>query len=108
VGVATSTRIRPYYRTCTRTSNKRISYYRCIGQDGWRHPDGKRCTSAPVRADELDPLVWAEVRRLLEHPELVRAEIDHRLAAVRTEHPPPVAEKRSSAISLAPAPRSSG
>jgi site-specific DNA recombinase len=75
------------YRTCTRTSNKRISYYRCIGQDGWRHPDGKRCTSGPVRADELDPLVWAEVRRLLETPELVRAEIDRRLAAARTEHP---------------------
>ena len=75
------------YRTSTRTSNKRISYYRCIGQDGWRHPDGKRCTSRPVRADELDPLVWAEVRRLLRDPELVRAEIDRRLAAVRTEHP---------------------
>ena len=75
------------YRTSTRTSNKRISYYRCIGQDGWRHPDGKRCTSRPVRADELDPLVWAEVRRLLEHPELVQSEIDRRLAALRTEHP---------------------
>jgi site-specific DNA recombinase len=83
------------YRTSTRTSNKRISYYRCIGQDGWRHPDGKRCTSRPVRADELDPLVWAEVRRLLENPELVRAEIDRRLAAVRTEHP---AARRREAI----------
>jgi site-specific DNA recombinase len=76
-----------YYRTCTRTTNKRISYYRCIGQDGWRHPDGKRCSSRPVRADELDPLVWAEVRRLLEDPELVRTEIDRRLAALRSEHP---------------------
>ena len=75
------------YRTCTRTSNKRISYYRCIGQDGWRHVGGKVCTSRPVRADELDPLVWGEVRRLLENPELVRAEIDRRLAALRTEHP---------------------
>jgi site-specific DNA recombinase len=75
------------YRTSTRTSNKRISYYRCIGQDGWRHVGGKLCTSRPVRADELDPLVWAEVRRLLEDPELVRAEIDRRLAALRTEHP---------------------
>jgi len=75
------------YRTSTRTSNKRISYYRCIGQDGWRHPDGKRCTSHPIRADELDPLVWAQVRRLLEDPALVRAEIDRRLAAARTEHP---------------------
>ncbi len=77
------------YRSSTRTSNKRISYYRCIGQDGWRHPDGKRCTSRPVRADELDPLVWEEVRRLLNNPELVRSEIDRRLAAVRTEHPAP-------------------
>ena len=75
------------YRTSTKTSNKRISYYRCIGQDGWRHPDGKRCGSRPVRADEIDPLVWAEVRRLLEDPALVRAEIDRRLTALRTEHP---------------------
>ena len=75
------------YRTSTRTSNKRISYYRCIGQDGWRHVGGKVCTSRPVRADELDPLVWAEVRRLLEDPQLVHAEIDRRLAAARTEHP---------------------
>ncbi|MGH2871860.1 MAG: recombinase family protein, partial [Solirubrobacteraceae bacterium] len=76
-----------WYRTSTRTSNKRISYYRCLGQDGWRYPEGKRCSSRPVRADELDPLVWAEVRRLLEDPALVRAEIDRRLAAARTEHP---------------------
>jgi site-specific DNA recombinase len=75
------------YRTWTQTSNTRIHYYRCIGQDGWRHPDGKRCASRPVRADELDPLVWAEVRRLLEDPALVRAEIDRRLATARTEHP---------------------
>ena len=75
------------YRTSTRTSNKRISYYRCIGQDGWRHVGGRVCHSRPVRADELDPLVWGEVRRLLEDPQLVRAEIDRRLAALRTEHP---------------------
>jgi site-specific DNA recombinase len=75
------------YRTSTRTSNKRISYYRCIGQDGWRHIGGRVCTSRPVRADELDPLVWSEVRRLLEDPALVRAEIDRRLAALRSEHP---------------------
>ncbi|MCA1701637.1 MAG: recombinase family protein, partial [Actinobacteria bacterium] len=75
------------YRTCTRTSNKRISYYRCIGQDNWRHVNGRVCQSRPVRADELDPLVWTEVRQLLENPALVRAEIDRRLAALRTEHP---------------------
>ncbi|WP_249019029.1 zinc ribbon domain-containing protein [Conexibacter sp. S30A1] len=65
----------------------RISYYRCLGQDGWRYPDGKRCHSHPVRADEIEPLVWAEVRRLLQQPELVRAEIGRRLSTARTEHP---------------------
>jgi site-specific DNA recombinase len=83
------------YRTCTRTSNKRISYYRCIGQDGWRHVGGKVCTSRPVRADALDQLVWGEVRRLLEDPALVKAEIDRRLQALRTGHP---ATKRREAL----------
>jgi site-specific DNA recombinase len=63
------------------------SCYRTIGQDGWRHVGGKVCTSGPVRADGLDQLVWGEVRRLLENPELVSAEIDRRLTALRTEHP---------------------
>jgi site-specific DNA recombinase len=75
------------YRSSTRTTNKRIYYYRCIGSDNYRHASGRVCHSRPIRADELDGLVWAEVRRLLEDPALVRAEIDRRLAALRTEHP---------------------
>jgi site-specific DNA recombinase len=75
------------YRTSTRTSCRRIYYYRCIGSDNYRHVGGRVCQSRPIRADELDELVWAEVRRLLEQPELVRAEIERRLEAVRSEHP---------------------
>ncbi len=75
------------YRSSTRTTNKRIYYYRCIGSDNYRHVGGRVCHSRPIRADELDGLVWGEVRRLLEDPALVRAEIDRRLTAVRTEHP---------------------
>ena len=75
------------YRSSTRTTNKRIYYYRCIGSDNYRHASGRVCHSRPIRADELDGLVWAEVRRLLEDPALVRAEIDRRLAALQTEHP---------------------
>ncbi len=75
------------YRTSTRTTKRRIAYYRCIGQDGWRHVGGHVCTSRPIRAEELDELVWGQVRRLLESPELVQAEIDRRLASLRTEHP---------------------
>jgi site-specific DNA recombinase len=75
------------YRTSTRTTKRKIVYYRCTGQDNWRHPGGRVCQSRPIRADELEPLVWGEVRELLENPELVRAEIDRRLQALRTEHP---------------------
>jgi site-specific DNA recombinase len=74
-------------RTSTRTTNKRIYYYRCIGSDNYRHIGGRVCQSRPIRADELDELVWGEVRRLLEEPALVQAEIDRRLQALRTEHP---------------------
>ena len=75
------------YRTTTRTTNKRIYYYRCIGSDNYRHIGGRVCQSRPIRADQLDELIWGEVRRLLEDPQLVRAEIDRRLEAARTEHP---------------------
>lgn len=75
------------YRTTTRTTNKRLYYYRCIGSDNYRHIGGRLCHSRPIRADQLDGLVWGEVRRLLEDPALVRAEIDRRLQAARTEHP---------------------
>jgi site-specific DNA recombinase len=75
------------YRTSTRTTKQKIVYYRCIGQDNWRHVGGRVCNSRPIRADELEPLVWGEVRRLLEDPALVRGEIDRRLQALRTEHP---------------------
>jgi site-specific DNA recombinase len=75
------------YRSSTRTTNKRIYYYRCIGSDNYRHVGGRVCHSRPIRADELDGLVWDEVRRLLEDPALVQLEIDRRLTALRTEHP---------------------
>ena len=60
------------YRTSTRTTKRKIVYYRCIGQDNWRHVGGRVCQSRPIRADELEPLVWGEVRRLLEGPALVQ------------------------------------
>src|SRR4029450_8620180 len=71
-------------------------YYRCLGSDDYRYPEGRRCTNRPVRQDALDALVWDEVIRLLEKPALVRQEIDRRLAAVRTEHP--ITVKRESLV----------
>jgi site-specific DNA recombinase len=84
------------YRTTTRTTNKRIYYYRCIGSDNYRHLGGRVCDSRPIRADELDRLVWGEIRQLLQDPALVRAEIDRRLTAARTEHP--AARRRESLV----------
>ncbi len=81
------------YRTSPTKNN--IPYYRCIGRDNWRHTGGRVCTSQPIRADELDNLVWEQVRRLLENPKLVQAEIDRRLTTLRTEHP---ATKRRDAL----------
>ena len=60
---------------------KRIHYYRCHGIDSWRRPQGAVCDNPPVRADELDAAVWREVFALLENPQLVRSEIDRRIAA---------------------------
>ena len=47
----------------------------------------RRCNSTPVRAEELDQLVWGEITRLLCEPDLVHAEIDRRLRSMRETDP---------------------
>jgi site-specific DNA recombinase len=74
-------------RTSTRSSARKIHYYRCIGTDGWRHLGGPRCDNRPVRQDLLDQIVWTEVIRLLEDPALIQQELDRRLAAARAADP---------------------
>jgi site-specific DNA recombinase len=76
-----------YYRTHTRTTNKTIYYYRCLGSDGWRYEDGPVCNNKPVRADYLDQVVWDHVIGLLADPTLIRSEIDKRLQQARTSDP---------------------
>ena len=66
-------------RGAVQTTARRISYYRCLGSDSWRHLGGPLCDSRPVRQDLLDDVVWNEVVRLLEDPALIGAEIDRRL-----------------------------
>ena len=75
------------WRTSARTTKRLIYYYRCIGSDNYRFVGGRVCANRPIRADELDALVWGEVERLLSDPALIRAEIDRRLQALRAEHP---------------------
>lgn len=76
-----------YYRTSTRTTNKKIYYYRCLGSDDYRYENGRVCTNKPVRADYLDTVVWDHITALLADPQLVHAEIDKRLEASRTTNP---------------------
>ena len=70
-----------------RSYGKRIHYYRCHGIDSWRRAQGAVCDNPPVRADELDAAVWREVLALLENPQLVRSEIDRRIAAANDTAP---------------------
>ena len=76
-----------YYRTSTRTTNKKIYYYRCLGSDDYRYEGGRACGNKPVRADYLDDVVWNHITALLADPALIRAEITKRLDAARTADP---------------------
>src|SRR5271155_1984504 len=77
-----------FARTSTRTSARKIHYYKCIGSDGWRKLGGPVCNNGRfVRQDLLDPIVWDEVIRLLEDPTLIQHELDRRLEAARSSNP---------------------
>ena len=76
-----------YYRSSTRTTKRKLYYYRCLGSDRWRWEDGARCASRPVRQDRLDAVVWRELVRLLEEPALLQAELARRLEAGREADP---------------------
>jgi site-specific DNA recombinase len=77
-----------YYRSSTRSKTGTVHhYYRCSGADSFRRPEGRVCAARPVRIDEVDEPVWAQVLALLENPELIKTEIERRLQALRSEHP---------------------
>jgi site-specific DNA recombinase len=76
-----------YYRSSTRTSARKLTYYRCLGSDGWRYAEGPVCSARPIRQDELDALVWGHVAALLADPALIRAELDRRLEELRGSDP---------------------
>ncbi len=68
-----------YYRCSTKTSKRKIYYYRCLGSDDYRWEGGRVCSNRPVRQDHLDGLVWDAVVELLSDPALVHQELDRRL-----------------------------
>ena len=84
-----------YYRTSTQTSKRKLYYYRCLGSDDYRYPNGRLCTNQPIRQDYLDELVWRHVMGLLEDPELIHAEIRRRIEATHRAAP---TQRRKDAI----------
>jgi site-specific DNA recombinase len=85
-----------FYRASTRTSKRKIHYYRCLGSDAYRHLNGPLCHNRPIRQDYLDRMVWEQVIQLLENPDLVRAEIQRRIKEVQNSSP---TERRKEAVS---------
>ena len=75
------------YRTSTRSSARKIHYYRCLGSDVWRHLNGPVCNNRPVRQDLLDQVVWTEIVKLLEAPRLIDDELNRRLEAAQNAAP---------------------
>jgi site-specific DNA recombinase len=75
------------YRCSTRTSARKLSYYRCLGSDAYRHLQGAVCDNPPVRQDHLDAVVWKELLRLLEDPSMIQEELNRRREAARHADP---------------------
>jgi len=76
-----------FYRTSTQTSKRKLYYYRCLGSDDYRYPNGRKCTNRPIRQDYLDELVWKQVMRLFEDPDLIGNEINRRVQGSRNYNP---------------------
>jgi site-specific DNA recombinase len=76
-----------WYRTSTRSSARKIAYYRCLGSEAWRYAGQARCHERPIRVDLLEHIVWTELVRLLEDPTLIQTELNRRLVAARNASP---------------------
>ncbi len=75
------------HRSSSRTSARKIYYYRCSGSDAYRHAGKAIYDQKPIRQDLLDQLVWDEILRLLEDPALIQNELNRRLEAARDASP---------------------
>lgn len=77
-GYAYYGKIAPRTRGYDRTNVLR--YYRCTGADGYRFEGNALCCNMPVRADQLEQVVWDRVKTVLQEPERVADEYRRRLA----------------------------
>jgi site-specific DNA recombinase len=54
------------------------AYYRCMGRNGHRFGGQRLCDNRQVRVEDLDEVIWKDVRQLLQDPGKVRAEYERR------------------------------
>ena len=76
-----------FYRTSTRTSKRKLCYYRCLGSDAYRYFNERVCENRPIRQDYIDGVVWKHVVQLLENPGLIRSEIKRRIKQIQDSSP---------------------
>ena len=76
-----------FYRTSTRTSKRKLCYYRCLGSDAYRYFNERVCENRPIRQDYIDGVVWKHVVQLLENPGLIRSEIKRRIKQTKDSSP---------------------
>jgi site-specific DNA recombinase len=76
-----------FYRTSTRTSKRKLYYYRCLGSDAYRYFNERVCENRPIRQDYLDGVVWKHVVQLLESPVLIRSEVKRRIKQIQDSSP---------------------
>jgi site-specific DNA recombinase len=60
-----------------------LRYYRCTGADGYRFNGQAVCHNGPVRGDQLEQVVWSQVRSILEEPDRVADEYRRRIGLAR-------------------------
>ena len=71
-----------YGKPASNSKYKRL-YYRCMGQDGYRWPQGRVCAGHPIRVEALDELVWEQTQQLIQYPEVVFEEYSRRIHSKR-------------------------
>jgi site-specific DNA recombinase len=62
-----------------------LRYYRCTGAGGYRFSGKAVCNNRPLRSDQLEQVVWDQVRALLEDPRCVADEYRRRIAQARDD-----------------------
>ena len=75
------------YRTSTRTSKRKLYYYRCLGSDNYRFEKGRKCACRPIRQDYLDQVVWDNIVSLIKDPALIQREVEQRIEQSKKSNP---------------------